>query len=49
MDCIFLFDVDACATGVGAVLSQYVGGKEHVVAYASHALSKVERRYCVTR
>ena len=48
-DCTFLLDVDACATGVGAVLSQYVDGKEHVVAYASRALSKVERRYCVTR
>ena len=47
-DCIFLLDVDACATGLGTVLSQYVDGKEHVVAYASRALSKVERRYCVT-
>ena len=42
-DCTFLLDVDACATGVGVVLSQYVDGKEHVVAYASRALSKVER------
>ena len=30
------------------MLSQYVDGKEHVVAYASLALSKVERQYCVT-
>ena len=52
----FVLDADACATGVGALLSQYVdteitvqrasGGryKEHVVAYASRALSSQRRR-----
>ena len=46
----FILDTDASATGLGAVLSQ-VGddGREHVVAFGSHALSKPERQYCVTR
>ena len=34
---------------MGAVLSQMDEGQERVVAYASKALSKSERRYCVTR
>lgn len=36
--------------GIGAVLSQIDdNGAERVIAYASKALSKPERRYCVTR
>ena len=34
---------------IAAVLSQKIGGKEHVIAYASKTLSKCERRYYVTR
>ena len=34
---------------MGAVLSQMDEGPERVVAYTSKALSKPERRYCVTR
>ena len=46
----FILDTDASATGLGAVLSQVDDdGREHVVVFGSHALSKPERQYCVTR
>ena len=45
----YLLDTDASAEGVGAVLSEVKGGKEHVVAYYSAKLNKSERNYCVTR
>ena len=49
-DRMFILDTDASNEGVGAVLSQ-VGedGREQVVAYGSHLLTKAERKYCVTR
>ena len=34
---------------MGAVLSQIQHGEEKVVAYYSHAMSRSERQYCVTR
>ncbi len=34
---------------IGVVLSQNIGGQEHVIAYASRTLTKAEKRYCVTR
>jgi hypothetical protein len=34
---------------IGAASSQVQNGKERVVAYASKALSKSERKYCMTR
>ena len=54
-DGMFILDADASNTGIGGVLSQiqwcdkaqkYV---ERPVFYASKSLTKVQRRYCVTR
>ena len=45
----FIFDTDASGYGICAVLSQVQDGKERVIAYGSKALTKEERRYCVTR
>ncbi|KAJ8414148.1 hypothetical protein AAFF_G00067460 [Aldrovandia affinis] len=45
----FILDTDASNVGVGAVLSQQSDNGEHVIAYYSRALNKVEQNYCVTR
>ena len=46
----FILDTDACQCGIGAVLSQiHKDGTERVVAFASTAMSKSERKYSVTR
>ena len=45
----FILDTDASSEGLGAVLSQVIDGREHVIAYASRVLSKSERKYCATR
>ena len=45
----FILDTDASQDGIGAILSQSSEGREQVIAYASRSLSKVERKYCVTR
>jgi hypothetical protein len=46
---MYILDTDASHETVGAVLSQMHNGEEKVIAYASHALSKHELQYCVTR
>jgi hypothetical protein len=48
-DAPYILDTDASLTGIGAVLSQLVDGKEMVLAYSSEALDPAERNYCVTR
>ena len=45
----FILDTDASNTAIGAVLSHNIEGQEKVVAYASRALTKSERKYCVKR
>ena len=45
----FILDTDASGEGLGAVLSQVIDGREHVIAYASRVLTKSERKYCATR
>lgn len=46
---LFILDTDASDTGTGAVLSQIQDKEERVIAFASHKLSKTERKYCTTR
>lgn len=45
----FILDTDASEVGIGAVLSQAEGETERVVAYASRALTKQERKYATTK
>ena len=44
----FFLDVDASDVGIGGILHQVQDGKEKVIAYASRALNKAERNYCIT-
>ena len=44
----FYLDVDASGIGIGGVLAQEQGGHERVISYASRALSKAEKNYCIT-
>lgn len=46
---LFVLDTDASESGLGAVLSQIQNDQEKVICYYSQALSKPERKYCVTR
>ena len=45
----FILDTDASDAGIGAVLSQEDGGLERVIAYASRARTKQERKYATTK
>ena len=44
-----IVDADASLTGASCVSSHIQDGKERVIAYYSHAFSRKERNYCVTR
>ena len=44
----FVLQTDASNFGLGAVLTQQVGGIEHVIAYASKSLTKPEQKYSAT-
>ena len=44
----FILDTDACDCGTGGILSQIHDEGEVVIAHASTALSRQQRRYCVT-
>ena len=45
---MFIMDTDVSNQGIGVVISQeHNDGLEHVVAYASQALSNAERKYSV--
>uniref|UniRef100_A0A8C6M7M4 Gypsy retrotransposon integrase-like protein 1 n=1 Tax=Nothobranchius furzeri TaxID=105023 RepID=A0A8C6M7M4_NOTFU len=45
----FILDTDASEVGIGAVLSQVEGETEQVIAYASRALTRQERKYATTK
>ena len=45
----YTLDTDASEAALGAVLQQEQDGQLKVIAYASRALSRTERRYCITR
>ena len=44
----FVLQTDASNTGLGAVLTQDVEGKESVISYASRTLSEAECKYSTT-
>ena len=46
---IFILDIDISQDSIGAALSQIYEGAERVVAYASHSMTKAERKYCGKR
>ena len=46
----FILDTDASNIRIGALLSQLQeDGSERVIAYGSHLLTRLERRYCRIR
>ena len=45
----YILDTDASQNSIGAVLSQRQNGEERVLCYASKAMTKSQRQYCITR
>jgi hypothetical protein len=45
----FILDTDASDKAEGAILSQQIDDKEHVIAYKSKALNKDETSYCTRK
>lgn len=41
----FVLQTDVSSVGLGAVLTQEIDGEEHVIAFASRALSDAEKKY----
>lgn len=41
----FILHTDASHHAIGSVLCQVIGGMEHVISYASHVLSALERKW----
>ena len=44
----FILDVDSSDVGIGGILHQIQDERERVIAYASRALNKAEKNYCIT-
>ena len=42
----FVLDTDTSGEGLGAVLSQTINGKEHVISFPRRTLTHTEKRYC---
>ena len=45
----YIVDTDASNYGIGGVLSQEIGGVEHVIAYYSSSLNPAQQKYCTTK
>jgi hypothetical protein len=45
----FILDTDCSGFAMGGILAQIQSEKERVIGYASQALNKAEKQYCVTR
>ena len=45
----YILNTDASHNAIGAVLSQIQDKEERVIYYASNALMKNQRQYCITR
>ena len=43
----FILDLDASDVGIGGIIHQVQNGRERVIAYASRALNKAEKNYCI--
>ena len=46
---LFILAVDASQFGLGLVLYQLIGGKKHIVLFASKALNSAQRNYSATK
>jgi len=46
---VYVLDMDASDSALGAVLQQEQNGTLHVIGYVSKALTPTKARYCITR